>query len=81
MIYKYTGYLNQKSDVYSLGVVLLETLSGRQTIDDRFVDKQMSLVAWAIPMLADKGELKKIIDPRLEKIFLTKVFLNMLNWH
>ncbi|KAJ9550888.1 hypothetical protein OSB04_014933 [Centaurea solstitialis] len=65
--YAIRGYLSEKSDVYSLGVVLLETLTSRQPINRRLPNEQIYLVDWAIPILEDKGELKKIIDPRLKK--------------
>ena len=34
------------------------------------LSENMFLVPWAIPVLTDKGELKKIVDPHLEKNYL-----------
>jgi hypothetical protein len=51
--------------VYSFGVVLLELLTGRKSVDKTRPSKEQSLVDWARPKLNDKRRLQ-IIDPRLE---------------
>ncbi|KAL4564521.1 hypothetical protein LXL04_028585 [Taraxacum kok-saghyz] len=61
------GHLSQKTDIYSFGVVLLETLTGQPALDSKRPPSQFDLVKWATPLLADKRKLKKIMDPRLEQ--------------
>lgn len=40
------GKINEKIDVYALGVVLLELLSGKKPIDNTNAKGQESLVLW-----------------------------------
>lgn len=52
--------------MYSFGVVLLELLTGRKSVDKTRPSKEQNLVDWARPKLNDKRKLLQIIDPRLE---------------
>lgn len=40
------GNFDEKTDVFSFGVVLLELISGRKPIDRRYPESQQSLVQW-----------------------------------
>ncbi|XP_027353610.1 receptor-like cytosolic serine/threonine-protein kinase RBK2 [Abrus precatorius] len=54
------GIVDEKTDVYAYGVLLLELITGRQALDS----SQKSLVMWAKPLLsADK--IKDLVDPVL----------------
>ncbi|WOL01847.1 protein kinase 2B, chloroplastic [Canna indica] len=60
------GHLSVKSDIYSLGVVLLELLSGRRAVDEDRRSAEETLVDWAKPFLNDKRKMLRIMDTRLE---------------
>ncbi|KAM5577029.1 receptor-like cytosolic serine/threonine-protein kinase RBK1 [Rosa sericea] len=55
------GIVDEKTDVFAYGVLLLEIITGRRAVDNT----QQSLVIWAKPLL-DSGNVKELADPRLE---------------
>ena len=60
------GHLSLKSDIYSLGVVLLELLSGKRALDEDNGSREKILVDWAKPFLNDKRKMLRVMDTRLE---------------
>ncbi|KAK8517410.1 hypothetical protein V6N12_016262 [Hibiscus sabdariffa] len=54
------GIVNEKTDVFAFGVLLLEILTGR-----RAVESGQSLLIWGKPFL-EKNQVKELVDPRLE---------------
>ncbi|CAJ2648211.1 unnamed protein product [Trifolium pratense] len=66
--------LTKKSDLYSLGVVLLEVLSARQALnpceDD---DEQLNLAEWA-KLCIENGNVDEIVDPNLEGSIVKECF-------
>lgn len=62
----FPGHLTTMSDLYSFGVVLLELLTGRRSVDKTRPGREKNLVEWARPLLKDPYKLDGIMDPRLE---------------
>ncbi|KAL5541755.1 hypothetical protein UlMin_009465 [Ulmus minor] len=58
------GIVDEKTDVYAYGVLLLELITGRQALDS----SQKSLVMWAQPLLS-KSSVKELVDPCLDNAY------------
>ncbi|KAK4282836.1 hypothetical protein QN277_014164 [Acacia crassicarpa] len=58
------GIVDEKTDVYSFGVILLELITGRPAVDEN----QLSVVLWAKPLL-DDDNMKDLVDPCLGNDF------------
>ncbi|KAL7106114.1 hypothetical protein ACP275_07G091100 [Erythranthe tilingii] len=63
------GQLTTKCDVYRFGVVLVELLTGRKSLDYKRPCDECNLVYWAKPYLRHKKTLSRIMDPKLEGQF------------
>ncbi|RDY13041.1 Receptor-like cytosolic serine/threonine-protein kinase RBK1, partial [Mucuna pruriens] len=57
------GIVDEKTDVFAFGVLLLELITGRRAVDS---NSRESLVIWAKPLL-DATLIKDVVDPRLEE--------------
>lgn len=55
--------LNEKSDIYSFGVVLLETITARPVFAK--IGESNHIIEWVGSMLAN-GDIRTILDPRLK---------------
>ncbi|KAK9907158.1 hypothetical protein M0R45_002403 [Rubus argutus] len=62
--YAMRGYLTDKADVYSFGIVVLEIVSGRCNTTYRTKEDSFYLLDWAL-LLKEKGNLLDLVDPRL----------------
>ncbi|KAE8076903.1 hypothetical protein FH972_015524 [Carpinus fangiana] len=58
------GVVDEKTDVYAQGVLLLELITGRKALDS----SQQSLVMWAKPLLS-KNSIKELVDPCLANAY------------
>ncbi|KAF2285287.1 hypothetical protein GH714_042329 [Hevea brasiliensis] len=54
------GIVNEKTDVFAYGVLLLEIITGRHAVDS----SRQSLAMWAKPLLQENNA-KDVVDPRL----------------
>ncbi|XAR66506.1 Non-specific serine/threonine protein kinase [Bertholletia excelsa] len=68
--YAYTLRVNEKSDIYSFGVVILELVTGKPPIDPEYGEKD--LVKWVCATLNQKG-LDHVIDPKLDNCFRDEI--------
>lgn len=68
--YAYTLRVNEKSDIYSFGVVILELVSGKLPVDPEFGEKD--LVKWVCSTMEQKG-VDHVVDPKLSICFKDEV--------
>ncbi|CAK7322692.1 unnamed protein product [Dovyalis caffra] len=68
--YAYTLRVNEKSDIYSFGVVILELVTGRLPIDPEFGEKD--LVKWVCTTL-DQNGIDHVIDPKLDSSYKDEI--------
>ncbi|XP_072984556.1 uncharacterized protein [Typha latifolia] len=73
--YAYTLRVNEKSDIYSFGVVILELVTGRLPVDPEFGEKD--LVKWVSSSIDQKGD-EYVIDPKLDICFKEEI-IKVLN--
>ncbi|PON51015.1 Serine/threonine protein kinase [Trema orientale] len=66
--YYTTNRLNEKSDVFSFGVVLLEIITGRPAISR--THERTHIIQWVNSMLQN-GDIKSIVEPKLQGDFET----------
>ncbi|KAL3726337.1 hypothetical protein ACJRO7_031256 [Eucalyptus globulus] len=66
--YVSTGRASKESDVYSLGVVVLEIGTGRKSVDPMEQSLEMSLVEWVWDLYG-RGQIVEAMDERLQVDF------------
>lgn len=60
--YGYTLKVDQKSDIYSFGVVLMELLTGKRPIEPKFGECQ-DIVGWVRERLRSNLGVEELLDP------------------
>ncbi|OAY24862.1 receptor-like protein kinase HSL1 [Manihot esculenta] len=68
--YAYTLRVNEKSDIYSFGVVILELITRKLPVDPELGEKD--LVKWVCTTLDQKG-VDHVIDPKLDSCFREEI--------
>ncbi|KAJ7981865.1 putative Kinase [Quillaja saponaria] len=76
--YAMHGYLTDKADVYSFGIVALEIVSGRSNTTHRSKEESFYLLDWA-HLLKEKGSILELVDPRLGSDFNKGEAMVMIN--
>ncbi|KAK2422653.1 putative leucine-rich repeat receptor serine/threonine-protein kinase [Trifolium repens] len=76
--YAMHGYLTDKADVYSFGIVALEIVSGRSNTMHRSMEEAFYLLDWA-HLLKERGDLMELVDRRLGSDFNKKEVMAMIN--
>jgi serine/threonine protein kinase len=80
--YAYTLKVNEKSDIYSFGVVLLELLTGKRPIEAEFGDG-VDIVQWVRRKIQTKDGIVEVLDPTMGGVGvpLLQVRLHSLKMH
>ncbi|CAL1372836.1 unnamed protein product [Linum trigynum] len=68
--YAYTLRVNEKSDIYSFGVVVLELVTGRLPVDPEFGEKD--LARWVRTTIDQKG-VDHVLDSKLDSCFKEEI--------
>ncbi|KAL6511240.1 hypothetical protein OROMI_034914 [Orobanche minor] len=76
--YAMRGYLTDKADVYSFGIVALEIVSGKSNTNYRPKEEFVYLLDWAY-VLQEQGNLLDLVDPSLGSNYSKDEALRMLN--
>lgn len=63
--YANSGLLNEKSDIYSFGVLLLEAITGRDPVDYSRPANEVNLVEW-LKMMVGNRRAEEVVDPDIE---------------
>ncbi|GAA0141418.1 hypothetical protein LIER_02565 [Lithospermum erythrorhizon] len=63
--YAVTGRVTTKIDVFSFGVILMEMITGRKTLDETQPEDSIHLVPWFRRMHVNKDTFREIIDPTI----------------
>ncbi|KAM7517055.1 hypothetical protein LguiA_006638 [Lonicera macranthoides] len=62
--YASTGMLNERSDVYSFGILIMEIISGRNPVDYSRPQGEVNLVDWLKAMVTNRNA-EGVLDPKL----------------
>ncbi|KAL5231627.1 hypothetical protein ABZP36_030403 [Zizania latifolia] len=62
--YASTGMLNERSDVYSFGILIMEIISGRSPVDYARPPGEVNLVEWLKNMVSNR-DYEAVLDPKL----------------
>ncbi|CAI8593303.1 unnamed protein product [Vicia faba] len=76
--YAMHGYLTDKADVYSFGIVALEIVSGKSNTMFRSKEEAFYLLDWA-HLLKERGDLLELVDRRLGLDFNKKEAMVVIN--
>ncbi|GAB2275115.1 hypothetical protein Dimus_009880 [Dionaea muscipula] len=63
--YANSGLLNEKSDIYSFGVLVLEAITGREPVDYARPANEVNLVEWLKQMVGARRA-EEVVDPALD---------------
>ncbi|KAK6939621.1 Protein kinase domain [Dillenia turbinata] len=62
--YASTGMLNERSDVYSFGILIMEIISGRSPVDYSRPPDEVNLVDWLKAMVTNRNA-EGVLDPKM----------------
>ncbi|GAA0145272.1 hypothetical protein LIER_05505 [Lithospermum erythrorhizon] len=62
--YACTGMLNEKSDIYSFGILIMELITGRSPVDYSRPEGEVHLVEWLKTMVGNRKS-EEVVDPKM----------------
>ncbi|OWM64266.1 probable serine/threonine-protein kinase At1g01540 [Punica granatum] len=75
--YACTGMLNEKSDIYSFGILIMEIITGRSPVDYSRTKGEVNLVDWLKAMVGDRRA-EEVVDPKLPDMPASKALKRVL---
>ncbi|WOL09990.1 putative serine/threonine-protein kinase [Canna indica] len=62
--YASTGMLNERSDIYSFGVLIMEIISGKAPVDYTRPPGEVNLIDW-LKMMVGERKSEQVVDPKM----------------
>ncbi|KFK30713.1 hypothetical protein AALP_AA6G017900 [Arabis alpina] len=75
--YACTGMLNEKSDIYSFGILIMEIITGRNPVDYSRPQGEVNLVEWLKTMVGNRRS-EEVIDPKIPEPPTSKALKRVL---
>ncbi|KAF6157643.1 hypothetical protein GIB67_037216 [Kingdonia uniflora] len=75
--YACTGMLNERSDIYSFGILIMEIISGRSPVDSSRPAGEVNLVDWLKSMVGNRRT-EEVVDPKLPQMPSSKALKRVL---
>ncbi|KAJ4832415.1 hypothetical protein Tsubulata_031420 [Turnera subulata] len=75
--YACTGMLNEKSDIYSFGILIMEIISGRSPVDYSRPQGEVNLVEWLKTMVGNRKS-EEVVDPKMPEMPASKALKRVL---
>ncbi|XP_057510575.1 probable serine/threonine-protein kinase At1g01540 [Actinidia eriantha] len=75
--YACTGMLNEKSDIYSFGILIMEIITGRSPVDYSRPKGEVNLVDWLKMMVGDRRS-EEVVDPKLTEMPSSKALKRVI---
>ncbi|XP_042496643.1 probable serine/threonine-protein kinase At1g01540 [Macadamia integrifolia] len=75
--YACTGMLNERSDVYSFGILIMEIISGRNPVEYNRSPGKVNLVDWLKTMVGNRKS-EEVVDPKLPEMPSSKALKRVL---
>ncbi|KAL8114125.1 hypothetical protein AgCh_021123 [Apium graveolens] len=75
--YACTGMLNEKSDIYSFGILIMEIITGRNPVDYSRPKGEVNLVDWLKAMVGSRKS-EEVVDPKLPEMPSSKALKRIL---
>ncbi|KAL2233861.1 probable serine/threonine-protein kinase At1g01540 [Sesamum indicum] len=75
--YACTGMLNEKSDIYSFGILIMEIITARAPVDYSRPPGEVNLIDW-LKMMVGNRKSEEVVDPKLPERPASKVLKRVI---